>query len=77
MGGEQFAVVMFFAKGERRYVRRFASAQEACRTFEHCIHSVAARFRIPIRVVITDRNDCIVREWQFGKGSLFRAREQP
>ena len=52
--GEQFAVVMFFADGKRRYVRRFASAQEACRAFEHCIHSVEARFGIPIRVVITD-----------------------
>jgi hypothetical protein len=28
-------VVMFFTDGKRRYVRRFASAQEACRAFEH------------------------------------------
>ena len=69
---EQFAVlssfVMFFADGKHRYVRRLASAQEAGRTFEHCIHSVEARFGIPIRVVITDRDDCILREWKFGKG---------
>ena len=38
------------------------------RTFEHCIHSVEARFGIPMRVVITDRYDCILREWKFGKG---------
>jgi hypothetical protein len=77
MVGEQFAVLMFFAEGKRRYLRRFASAQEACRAFEHCIHSVeAVRFGIPIRVVITDRNDCILREWQFGKGITFpNARE--
>ena len=71
MGGEQFAVLMFLAEGERRYVRRFASAQEACRAFEHCIRSVEARFGIPIRVVITDRNERILREWQFGKGITF------
>jgi hypothetical protein len=69
--GEQFAVLMFFADGKRRYVRRFASAREACRAFEHCIHSVEARFGIPMRVVITDRYDCILREWRFGKGITF------
>jgi hypothetical protein len=65
--GEQFAVLIFFADGKRRYVCRFVSAQEACRVFEHCIHSVEARFGIPMRVVITDRYDCILREWKFGK----------
>ena len=74
MVGEQFAVLMFFAEGKRRYVRRFVSAQEACHAFEHCIHSVEARFGIPIRVVITDRDDCILREWQFGKGITFPPR---
>jgi hypothetical protein len=69
--GEQFAVLMFFEDGNRRYVRRFISAQEASRTFEHCIHSVEARSGIPMRVVITDRYDCILREWQFGKGITF------
>ena len=29
--GEQFAVLMFFEDGKRRYVRRFVSAQEAWR----------------------------------------------
>jgi hypothetical protein len=46
--GEQFAVLMFFAEGKRRYLRRFASAQEACRVFSlHCerVH----RSRIGIR----------------------------
>jgi hypothetical protein len=71
VGGEQFTVLMFFADGRPRYVCRFVSAQEACRAFEHCIHNVEARFGIPMRVVITDRNDCILREWQFGKGITF------
>jgi len=65
--GEQFAVLIFFADGKRRYVCRFVSAQEACRAFAHCIHIVEARFGFPMRVVITDRYDCILREWKFGK----------
>jgi hypothetical protein len=59
---------MFFENGKRRYVRRFVSAQEANRAFEHCVHSVEVRFGIPMRVVITDRYDCILREWNFGTG---------
>jgi hypothetical protein len=62
---------MFFEDGNRRYVRRFISAKEASRSFEHCIHSVEARSGIPMRVVITGRYDCILREWQFGKGITF------
>ena len=72
--GEQFAVQMFFADGTRRYVCRFVSAQEASRAFERCIHSVEARFGVAIRVVIADRDDCILREWQFGKGITFPPR---
>ena len=41
--GEQFTVLMFFADGNRRYVSRFVSAQQACSAFEHCIRSVEAR----------------------------------
>jgi hypothetical protein len=47
--------LIFFEDGKCRYVRRFVSAQEASRAFEHCIHSAEARFGIPMRVVITDR----------------------
>jgi hypothetical protein len=66
--GEQLAVVMFFADGKRRYLCRFVSAQEASRAFAHCsIHSVEAQFGIPMRVVITDRNDCVLREWRYRK----------
>jgi hypothetical protein len=75
--GEQFAVLMFFEDGNRRYVCRFISAQEARRAFEHCIRSVEARFGIPMRVVITDRYDCILREWQFGKGITFPPEDLP
>jgi hypothetical protein len=70
---EQFAVLLFFEDGKRPYVRRFVSAQEASRAFKHCIHNVEARFGIQMRVVITDRYDCILREWQFGKGITFSA----
>ena len=74
---EQFAVLLFFEDGKRRYVRRFVSAQEASRAFKHCIHNVEARFGIQMRVVITDRYDCILREWQFGKGITFPPEDLP
>jgi hypothetical protein len=32
---EQFSVVLFFDDGQHKYVRRFVSAQEACRAFQH------------------------------------------
>ena len=63
--------------GRRRYVRRFVSAQGASRAFAHCIRSVEARFGIAMRVVITDHYDCILREWQFGKGITFPPGEFP
>ena len=75
--GEQFAVVTFFEDGKRRYVRRFVSAQEASRAFKHCIHNVEARFGIQMRVVITDRYDCILREWRFGQGITFPPEDLP
>ena len=70
--GEQFAVLLFFDDGKRRYARRFVSAQEACRVFEHCIHSAGARLGRTVCVVITDRNDCILREWKCSGRSLSR-----
>jgi hypothetical protein len=48
--GEQFAVMNFFADGRPHYVCRFVSAQEACRAFEHCLHSAEARFGIQTRM---------------------------
>jgi hypothetical protein len=67
--GEQFAVLLFFHNGKHKYARRFVSAQEACRVFEKSIHSVDARLGITDRVVITDSNDCILREWKFRQHS--------
>jgi hypothetical protein len=66
--GEQFAVLMFFDNGKRRYVSRFVSAQEANRTFESYTHCVDARDGRTVRVVVTDRRDCILREWKFRIG---------
>ena len=75
--GEQFAVLMFFEDGKRRYVRRFVSAQEASRAFAHCIRSVEARFGIAMRVVITDHYDSILREWRFGQASALPPEDFP
>ena len=50
----------FFDNGKHKYARRFVSAQEACRVFEKCIHSVDGQIGITDRVVITDSNDRIL-----------------
>jgi hypothetical protein len=75
--GEQFAVLLFFDDGKHRYACRFVSAQEACRVFGHCIHSMGARLGMTARVVIADRNDFILREWKFGQGLTFPPEDFP
>ena len=69
--GEQFAVLLFLNDGRRRYMGRFISAQEASRTFEFCTHSIDARVGRTVRVVVTDRHDCVLREWKFRQGATF------
>ena len=69
--GEQFAVLLFFDDGKHRYASRFVSAQVACGVFERCIHGLGARLGMTARVVITDSQDCILREWKFGRGITF------
>ena len=68
---EQFSVRVYYDDGRRQYVRRFVSAQEACRAFQHYTSGVAARLAPTVRVAIIDSSDCIVREWQFEQGVTF------
>jgi hypothetical protein len=68
--GEQFAVLLFFYDGKRRYARRFVSAQEAIRAFEFYIRNANARDARIARVVVTDVHDCILREWKIGRGVI-------
>lgn len=61
----------FFEDGTYEYVRRFVSTEEAAKAFGHYCSSVAAQMGLVQRVIITDGGDCIVGEWEFGKGLTF------
>ena len=65
---EQFSVRVHYDNGEHRDVRRFVSAQEADRAFHHYTNSAGAQQGSTVRVIVIDRNDCIVREWKLGQG---------
>lgn len=67
----EFSVCQFFKDGTYEYTRRFVSAEEAVKAFNHYTTSVAARMGITVRVIITDGGDCTNAEWQFGKGVVF------
>jgi hypothetical protein len=68
---EQFSVALFFDDGQHKYARRFVSAQEACRAFQHYSRSAGAQLGLTVRVIITESSDCIVREWKYGQGVTF------
>jgi hypothetical protein len=70
--GEQFSVVLFSDDSQHKYVRRFVSAQEACRAFQHYSRGAGAQLGLTVRVIVTDSSDCIVREWKYGGVSRFR-----
>jgi hypothetical protein len=67
----EYSVCQFFENEQYEYVRRFVSAEEAVRAFQHYTSSVGARLGITVRVIITDAGDCTNMEWQFGKGVTF------
>jgi hypothetical protein len=73
--GEQFAVLLFFHDGKRRYARRFVSAQDATRVFEFYIHHIDSCDLRIVRVVVTDSHDFILREWKTGQGVTFPSSE--
>ena len=68
---EQFSVRVYYDDGQWQCVRRFVSAQEACRAFQHYTSGLAARLVPTVRVIIIDSSDCMVREWQFEQGVTF------
>ena len=72
---EQFAVR---DSGEHKDVRRFVSAQEAGRAFHHYTSSIGSQQGSTVRVIVIDRNDCIVREWMpFGWAKSIGRRARP
>ena len=68
---EQFSVCQFFEDGTYEYVRRFVSMDDAAKAFAHYTVSVAARYGMVRRVIITDGGDCICMEWVYGVGITF------
>jgi hypothetical protein len=75
--GEQFRVRVYYYNGEHSDVRRFVSAQEAGRAFQHYTNSAGAKLGSTVRVIVIDRNDCIVREWKLGQGITFPSPDLP
>lgn len=72
---EKFNVVQFFEDESYEYVRRYVLLNEAIEAFKHYTTSVAARIGVTKRVIITDRGDCTVAEWEFGKGLVWPKKE--
>jgi hypothetical protein len=73
----EFSVVQFFdAEPEQyEYVRRYVSAEEAVKAFNHYTNNVAVKMGVIKRVIITDGGDCIAMEWQKDKGITFPPKE--
>jgi hypothetical protein len=67
----EYSVCQFFPDENYEYVRRYVSAEEACKAFEHYCMSVGARTGNTVRVIITDGGDCTNAEWIFGQGLVY------
>jgi hypothetical protein len=75
----EFSVCQFFKHpaGSYEYVRRYVTAAEAMKAFEHYTTNVASRFGFVVRVIITDGGDYINAEWQHGKGLTYPKVKNP
>lgn len=73
---ETFSVCQFFDDDSYEYVRRYVSAEEAVKAFQHYTNNVAVKMGVVKRVIITDGGDCINMEWQYGKGVTFPPKEE-
>ena len=71
----EYSVAQFFIDGTNEYVRRFVSAEEAVKAFTHYAKSVGAQMGTTVRVILTDGDDCINWEWQYGKGITYPTAE--
>jgi hypothetical protein len=71
----EFSVCQFFSNDMYEYVRRWVSAEEAMKAFQHYTTSVGARLGTTVRVIITDGGDDTNMEWIFGKGITFPTKE--
>jgi len=67
----EYNVVQYFVDGKYEYTRRRVSTEEAVEAFKHYTISVGAKIGMTSRVMITDGDDCVVAEWQYGPGFVF------
>lgn len=72
----EYSVAQFFDKGTNEYVRRWVSAEEAFKAFQHYTNNIPARLGLTVRVVITDGGDSVNAEWEYGKGLTFPTETQ-
>lgn len=74
-GRPEFSVALFYVDGTHEYARRFVLAAEAIQTAKHYTTNIAAKVGLTQRVIITDGGDCIVLEWEYGKGITYPTEE--
>jgi hypothetical protein len=55
---------------------KYVSLEEATKWFKHHTTNVTAKVGITQRVIMTDGGDCIVAEWQHGKGIIWPKEEE-
>jgi hypothetical protein len=70
MNGE-FSVCQFFGDGSYDYEKRFVDIEEAVKSAKFLTSNVSAKMGLTKRVIIVDGGDCIVFEWENGKGITF------
>lgn len=68
----EFSVTQFFPDGTYEKVREFVGPEEAVEAAHHYCHSVGARLGTTVRVIITDGDDFVNFQWEFGKGVTFK-----
>jgi hypothetical protein len=72
--GSKFSVTQYFTDftdGTYETVRSHVTLEEATSAFNHYTNNVACLMGITSRVIITDGGDCIILEWQNGKGIVW------
>jgi len=70
----EFSTYQFFGDGPNALnerVREFVCAEEAVDAAIFYTTNVSAKIGMTKRVIITDGGDCVVWEWQYGKGVIF------
>lgn len=67
----EYSVYQWFEDGRYEEVKRFVSSEEAVTTAIALTRSVGGQLGTTVRVIITDRGDCINWEWKYGEGIVF------